>query len=246
MTKNVVRFSNASISGGRVFLENKSDWLISHESTRPVLRGTFCCLTQESVSGSASLEWYVGKTASDSVISYPISVLTLMECPTQGRNEARWRPGQEASLTWDCSEANLLYWRKHLWHCWNISALSAIIWCPPSTPPEWFDARGIVPPKGQGFLHVLHNNYSSTQYRLINQLTFRFFDSFQQVLESFHNIKAKLSVAKGMWQRKTCKRKSFPLPCQSWCTDLLQKSIHLNVPHAAVTMTDRLHINSQP
>ena len=49
----------------------------------------------------------------------------------QGRNEVRWRSGQETSLaphvwTWDLSEANLLYWKKYLWHCWNFSAFLAV------------------------------------------------------------------------------------------------------------------------
>ena len=50
----------------------------------------------------------------------------------QGRNEVVWRPGQEASLaphvrTWGLWDANVLYWRKYLWHCWNFS-----------TPPQSF------------------------------------------------------------------------------------------------------------
>jgi len=50
----------------------------------------------------------------------------------QGHNEVRWRPGQEASLaphvrTWGLSEANSLYWRKYLWHCWVFSTLPAVI-----------------------------------------------------------------------------------------------------------------------
>jgi len=30
-----------------------------------------------------------------------------------------WRPHV---WTWGLSEANLLYWRKYLWHCWDFSA----------------------------------------------------------------------------------------------------------------------------
>jgi len=37
--------------------------------------------------------------------------------------------------TWGLSEANLLFWRKYLWHFWYFSA-----------PPHWLGARGIVPP----------------------------------------------------------------------------------------------------
>jgi len=55
----------------------------------------------------------------------------------QGRNEVRWRPGQEGSLaphvwTWGLSEANLLHRRKYLLHCWDFrrpishSALPAV------------------------------------------------------------------------------------------------------------------------
>ena len=54
----------------------------------------------------------------------------------QGRNEVRWRPGQEASLaprvrTWYRWEANFLYWRMYLWLCWDFSAHSTVIWRPP-------------------------------------------------------------------------------------------------------------------
>ena len=43
--------------------------------------------------------------------------------------------------TWGISEANVLYWRKYLWHFWNFSAHSAVIWrpivirCPGNCPP---------------------------------------------------------------------------------------------------------------
>jgi len=43
-----------------------------------------------------------------------------------------WRPHVR---NWDLSEANLLYWKKYLWHCWNFSAFPAV-----NRP------RGIVPP----------------------------------------------------------------------------------------------------
>jgi len=71
-------------------------------------------------------------------------------CRLQGRNEVGWRAGQEASLvphvrTWGLSEAIVLYWRKYLWHCWDLSVPPAVIWgphsnsspgvlCPPYTP----------------------------------------------------------------------------------------------------------------
>ena len=44
----------------------------------------------------------------------------------QGRNEVRWRPGQEASLAHLCSNlrsfgSKSTVWRKYLWHCWDFS-----------------------------------------------------------------------------------------------------------------------------
>ena len=49
-------------------------------------------------------------------------------------------PGLEASLAPPCSNlryfgSNLLRWRKYLWYCWDFLA-----------SPQWFGARGIVPP----------------------------------------------------------------------------------------------------
>jgi len=51
---------------------------------------------------------------------------------TQGRNEVRWCPGQEASLaphvqSWSLSEAYVLYWRQELSYCWDFSAPPAVI-----------------------------------------------------------------------------------------------------------------------
>ena len=61
-----------------------------------------------------------------------------------GRNEFRWRPEQEASFAPPCSnlrfsEANVLYWRKYLQHCWGFSAPFAVIRRPhsDSAPGEW-------------------------------------------------------------------------------------------------------------
>jgi len=50
-------------------------------------------------------------------------------CHGQERNEVRWRPCKKQvwchrGRTWALSEANLLYWRKYLWHCWDFSAPS--------------------------------------------------------------------------------------------------------------------------
>ena len=46
------------------------------------------------------------------------------------------------------SEANLLYWRKYLWHCCDFSVPPAVSRspCSDSAPPQRFGARGIVPP----------------------------------------------------------------------------------------------------
>ena len=40
-----------------------------------------------------------------------------------------WRPHVR---NWGLLEANLLYWRKYLWHCWDFSAPPTVIWCPHS------------------------------------------------------------------------------------------------------------------
>ena len=43
-------------------------------------------------------------------------------CSDQRRNEVRWwRPGRPHVRTWGLSEANVLYWRKYLWYCWDFS-----------------------------------------------------------------------------------------------------------------------------
>jgi len=51
---------------------------------------------------------------------------------SHGRNEVRWRPGKKQVWrpyvrTWRFSEANVLYWRKYLWHCLDLSAPPAVI-----------------------------------------------------------------------------------------------------------------------
>ena len=48
-----------------------------------------------------------------------------------------WRPHVR---TWGLSEANLLHWRKYLWHCWNSSAPPAVI----RRPPEWFGTPMVI------------------------------------------------------------------------------------------------------
>ena len=56
----------------------------------------------------------------------------------QGRNEVSWRLGQDVWRShfraWGLSEANVLYWRKYLWHCWDFAA-----------PPQWFGAVELCP-----------------------------------------------------------------------------------------------------
>jgi len=59
----------------------------------------------------------------------------LLFCCIQGRNEISWRPVQEPILpphvqTWVFSEANLLYWRKHVWYGEDFSAPPAVMWRP--------------------------------------------------------------------------------------------------------------------
>ena len=36
---------------------------------------------------------------------------------------------------WGLSEANVLYWRKYLWHCWDFSAPPTVIWLPGNLAP---------------------------------------------------------------------------------------------------------------
>jgi len=69
---------------------------------------------------------------------------TLKNCSSnnQRRNEVRWRPGKEASLElhvriWGLQEANILYWIKYLWLCWDFSRLRQLFGAPDSdlTPP---------------------------------------------------------------------------------------------------------------
>jgi len=49
-----------------------------------------------------------------------------------------WRPNFR---TWGLSAANVLYWKKYLWHCWDLPAPSAVI----GRPRQWFVALGIMP-----------------------------------------------------------------------------------------------------
>ena len=60
----------------------------------------------------------------------------------QGRNEVRWRPGKKQVWrphvqTWDHSDANLLHWRKYLWHFGTFRRPAVIRWpgnCAPLAP----------------------------------------------------------------------------------------------------------------
>jgi len=65
----------------------------------------------------------------------------------QGRNEVRWRPARKPVWrphvrTWGLSEANSLYWRKCMWHCWDFSAPSAVI----RRSLQWLGAGELLPP----------------------------------------------------------------------------------------------------
>ena len=53
---------------------------------------------------------------------------------------------KKPQIVWSHYEANVSYWSKYLWHCWNFSE-----------PPYWFGAQGIVlpcPPRYAPALHV--------------------------------------------------------------------------------------------
>jgi len=59
-------------------------------------------------------------------------VLRVRRCCAWGRSEVRLCPGQETCLdlpcsTWRLSEANVLHWRKYLWHSWDFSPPFAVI-----------------------------------------------------------------------------------------------------------------------
>jgi len=64
-------------------------------------------------------------------------VIRFVETPLRGATRldgARgkkqvWRPHV---WTWGLSEANVLYWRKYLWHCWDFSVSPATIRSPRS------------------------------------------------------------------------------------------------------------------
>jgi len=48
-------------------------------------------------------------------------------------NQQVWRPHVR---TWGLSEANVLYWRKCLWHFWELFGAP----CSHSAPSQWFGA----------------------------------------------------------------------------------------------------------
>ena len=63
----------------------------------------------------------------------------------QGSNEVWWRPGKKQVWrphvrTWDLSEANILYWKKYLRHCWDFSAPPAVI----RRSRQWFGAPIVI------------------------------------------------------------------------------------------------------
>jgi len=45
---------------------------------------------------------------------------------------------------WRLYEANVLYWRKYLWHCWDISAPPAVI----PSPPYWIGVPIVIRRQG--------------------------------------------------------------------------------------------------
>jgi len=57
--------------------------------------------------------------------------------------------------TWGLSEANALYWRKYLWHCWSFSAPHAVISRPhgDSAIGELFPLSPLVTPLPHGFIN---------------------------------------------------------------------------------------------
>jgi len=64
--------------------------------------------------------------------------LTELISRLTGRNEVRWRLVQDASLaphfrTWGLLEANVLYWRMYVWHCYDFLA-----------PPQYFSAPRVI------------------------------------------------------------------------------------------------------
>jgi len=68
-----------------------------------------------------------------------ISSFWLNNRDVQGRNEVRWRPGQETSLAPPCS--NL---RPFGSKCTVLKTVLMTLWL--FVPPQWFGTRGIVPP----------------------------------------------------------------------------------------------------
>jgi len=69
----------------------------------------------------------------------------------QGKKQV-WHPHVR---TWGLSEANVLYWRKYLWHCWDFSA-----------PSQGFGTRGVVPPLCGGLEMAPHVNKWSPLFPL--------------------------------------------------------------------------------
>jgi len=70
-----------------------------------------------------------------------------------------WRPHVR---TWTLSEANLLYWRKYLWHCWDISASTRSDSAPgkldPPLPPRYAFLCGLIKVVFSIFeLEIFHN-----------------------------------------------------------------------------------------
>ena len=74
-----------------------------------------------------------------------------------------WRPYVR---NWGLAEVNVLHWRKYLWHCWDFSALPAMIWRPRGhSAPE--ELRSLTPPSLRPcpWKHALRSHYFEIVFR---------------------------------------------------------------------------------
>ena len=99
---------------------------------------------------------------------YPWGYICLSQEVHQERNEVRWRPGQEASLSPPCSKR---VFRKQMYcieecACYivGIFGTPAVI-LPP--PPHWLGARGIAPPSLHLWVYLLNSrNKLTSRYKI--------------------------------------------------------------------------------
>ena len=75
---------------------------------------------------------------------------------------ARSKFGAPHVRTWGVWEANVLYWRKYLWHCWDFSAPPVVIWRPriDSTSGELWPPFPLVTP-----LRCALSNFENSQIK---------------------------------------------------------------------------------